>query len=926
MSRRDHESSIGRGEYRPGRLRGTRVLASMSVLTAAIGVLAIAGPALASSPVSWGAPAVVDRAAPFYSLESITGVSCASESLCVGVDGVGDVVTSMNPTGGKGAWTVTSVDGLGYLKGVSCAPSGLCAGYDGDGNVVSSTDPTGGTGAWTLAKIDPHVVGENSDSFDLQGMSCPSASLCVAVDSSGNVLTSTDPTGGASTWTKTNIDGTEDFFGVSCPTSRFCVATAGDNSVFVSSDPTGGASAWTKTQLAVGRGLGEVSCASESLCIAIEGNGNPGEWGHIVTSTDPAGGEHAWSEALISPESGIESVSCVTGLCVAGDGFGHVFVSTNPTGGAGEWTKARVDGAHTMYGVSCASTSLCVTAGGEGTITTSTNPTGGSGAWSVADLEVGTSSFGDISCTSGSLCVAVDDAGNVVSTIDPTGGSSAWSEAHVDSGGGLWRVSCGSPALCVATDSNGNVVSTSNPTGGSSQWSVASVDSADYLRGISCAPEGLCVAVDEAGNVVTSTDPTGGAGAWTPAHVDSHGLSGVSCPSNDLCVAVDGENVLTSTDPTGGAGAWTITHLGAARGVSCPSVSFCVTVAGEGTVTTSTNPTGGEGAWSVTHVKGLLSLSEVSCASESLCVARPEALSFYSRDVLVSTDPSGGAPAWTEENVYGETPYEQTGGIEPEIIVDRGLAGVSCASEGVCVAADINSRVIAGTLSAPKPEPPAIESESVSNVTEHDATLEAQINTHGSYTGYWFQIDTNSSYDFTQPNCPFEFPGDAECESIRVGEPLPVGLVEPQPQYIPAGSGEQSVRLDLASIAATLQPNTTYHYRVIASGGGAPVVQGPDQTFTTLSPRGHTLGSETGSANTNAQSGAAGQGDESLLSGIKPPGSAPGKKAHPKPLTRAEQLASALKQCKKEPRRKRAACAKQARKNYLVAGKERGEK
>src|SRR5271163_3760511 len=129
---------------------------------------------------------------------------------------------------------------------------------------------------------------------------------------------------------------------------------------------------------------------------------------------------------------------------------------------------------------------------------------------------------------------------------------------------------------------------------------------------------------------------------------------------------------------------------------------------------------------------------------------------------------------------------------------------------------------------------PTIESVSVSGITEHDATLEAQIDTEGSYTGYWFQIDTNSSYDFTQADCPFDFPDYAECESITDGEPLPAGLVEPHPEYIQSGSGGQLVKLDLASIGATLEPATTYHYRVLASSGGYPIVVAPDQTFETL--------------------------------------------------------------------------------------------
>jgi len=136
--------------------------------------------------------------------------------------------------------------------------------------------------------------------------------------------------------------------------------------------------------------------------------------------------------------------------------------------------------------------------------------------------------------------------------------------------------------------------------------------------------------------------------------------------------------------------------------------------------------------------------------------------------------------------------------------------------------------------SAMASEPPTIESESVSSVSEHDATLQAQIETGGLYTGYQFEIDTNSSYNFARFVCPFSFPGSAQCESIIDGEPLPAGLVEPNPLYIPAGSGNQTVSLDLASIGATLQPGTTYHYRVTVSNG-AHGAQGPDRTFTTPS-------------------------------------------------------------------------------------------
>jgi hypothetical protein len=138
------------------------------------------------------------------------------------------------------------------------------------------------------------------------------------------------------------------------------------------------------------------------------------------------------------------------------------------------------------------------------------------------------------------------------------------------------------------------------------------------------------------------------------------------------------------------------------------------------------------------------------------------------------------------------------------------------------------------SASASASSPPTIESESASNITPTDATLEAQINPNGAYTAYAFQIARSSSYDYTQMACPLSLPNSAQCLAIVAGnESLPPGVPrEPSQGSIPAGTGDQTVTLDLASIAASLQSGTTYHYRVIASNGGQ-VVSGTDQTFTT---------------------------------------------------------------------------------------------
>jgi hypothetical protein len=99
--------------------------------------------------------------------------------------------------------------------------------------------------------------------------------------------------------------------------------------------------------------------------------------------------------------------------------------------------------------------------------------------------------------------------------------------------------------------------------------------------------------------------------------------------------------------------------------------------------------------------------------------------------------------------------------------------------------------------------PPAIESESVANVSGNSADLEAEVNPGGGVTPYHFQYGTTSSYGQSTP------------ESGSIG-------------------ADDSGHLASAHIQG-LQPGTVYHYRVLASNsqsapGGAP---GPDQTFTT---------------------------------------------------------------------------------------------
>jgi hypothetical protein len=196
------------------------------------------------------------------------------------------------------------------------------------------------------------------------------------------------------------------------------------------------------------------------------------------------------------------------------------------------------------------------------------------------------------------------------------------------------------------------------------------------VSGVSCPSTGLCVAVDGVGDVLTSTDPAGGTAAWTSVRVAEH-FTAVACPSTELCVAIGGDAIATSTDPTGGAGTWSIVRVGRElAALSCASVRLCVaTEKDRGDVWTSTDPAGGAGAWSETTVEQR-ALSGISCPSVKLCVAVN-----YGEYVVTSTDPTGGAGAWTAT----------------QVAENRTIFDVSCASEHLCVATDNYGEVLTST-------------------------------------------------------------------------------------------------------------------------------------------------------------------------------------------------------------------------------------
>jgi hypothetical protein len=219
-----------------------------------------------------------------------------------------------------------------------------------------------------------------------------------------------------------------------------------------------------------------------------------------------------------------------------------------------------------------------------------------------------------------------------------------------------------------------------------------------------------CWAIAIVATVAATTSPAGAA-EWTlrqlPPTADSAlwgpSLSGVSCPTDSLCVAVGALDTLAfSQAPTAGAAKWHVVNPpfpvgpgktcdegeprcyepgGSLRAVSCASEDFCVAVSYEGFVYVSTEPAGGADAWMPTLVKedrGATHLTGVSCPSPSFCAAVSGGYNASGK-VLTSTDPAAGR--WQATQLGG--------------LLD--LRGISCGTPSLCIAVARGGRIFVST-------------------------------------------------------------------------------------------------------------------------------------------------------------------------------------------------------------------------------------
>jgi hypothetical protein len=531
---------------------------------------------------------------------------------------------------------------------ISCTSAPLCLGTTGHGELIASTNPTGGSASdWSV--LPSSLLSGDATAFSLDAASCAAGTtFCDAaginpVNGNGVILGSSKPTGGKSTWkTFTNPDPGNLITVLECVSSSLCIAGDSAGNLLAWDG-----SSWTLSSSPIGSAnFTGLSCTPEPLCLAVDGNGN------AYTSTTPQQLTAAsWSQSSTGLGGGNDNVTCASSTyCVAQNN--NQEATTTDAGSATTWNPQSPTGLSNngpSSGLTCEADSglanpeaFCL-AGAFGTRSIYDSVNGG-GSFSPRSLSPATA--GDpsaISCATKALCAAGTNAGDVTTSTDPgSGSSSVWSSGVRAAPSGFNTVqfgptSCPSAKLCVGTDGAGRIITSTNPAGGQGAWTTTRIDGTKPLGPAVCPSKSLCVTADGNGDIVWSTNPAGGKGAWhVSSQVDSNRIGNLSCPSTTLCVAADGA----------------------------------------GDIVSSTNPAGGKGAWHVSSQVDSNGIGQLSCPSTSLCVAANPA-----GDVLSSTHPAGGKSAWHVSRHVDSHP----------------IFGLSCPSTKLCVASDGNGDILSST-------------------------------------------------------------------------------------------------------------------------------------------------------------------------------------------------------------------------------------
>jgi hypothetical protein len=618
-------------------------------------------------------------------------------------------------------WTIanspnTTVTG-GSIESVSCSAADACTAVGTDVNTsgIDVTLAERWDGAGWQRQATPNPAGDTTTSVapTLLGVSCPTASFCVAV---GNYQDGFNQAGMADTWNgqswtaqsfpvPVDADGWQ-LFGVSCTSARFCEAVGGYSDEDNGTNDTF-AAGWNGTSWSLQSTVNPdpndfqfeqfnaVSCSSPTFCVGwASGNGgNPGD-----TMVEQWNGSSWALQTAPSTDATVDAVSCTSASFCDAVGPDSAY-----SWDGSAWTAQTLPAAAssaTLQGVSCTSRKFCEAVGeyyDNGTVVVVAVRWNGSAWVSQTAPNPAKSTFAHanaVSCASPSACEAGGYFEVQANANDPKAFAEGWNsgawqlqQAVAPSGAifnSLGGVSCVSATFCEAVGSHGDSAGNQDTlaeTWNGQKWTIQSTPDPANPNGspddnglgqVSCVSAQFCEAVGagSTGPLALTWDGTSWTTQTLPGISDVE-PSAVSCASTVFCMMVDGFAQVDTWDGTSWSTAPAPTGLTFIGSVSCPSATFCNVVGGgdEDSLAAQWNGT----SWTSETLAGTVStaMNAVSCTTASSCEAVGETPGSNDEEGTVAESWNGSA--WTLQSVTG-----------PITTQGSDLTAVSCASATSC--------------------------------------------------------------------------------------------------------------------------------------------------------------------------------------------------------------------------------------------------
>ncbi len=315
------------------------------------------------------------------SATQFTGISCTSTSACIGVGSLGVSSGNFAERWNGSEWSLQSVPNPSggtnpSLSGVSCASSSSCIAIGKflvKTHYVPFAERWDGTSWSALTMPTPSGLVSNGN-VTLSSVSCPTTTYCVAV---GGYVTAT--LGGEPTEEKTLVErwnGSEwavvaspnpagkklsQLRGVSCTSASVCMAAGSARTVWTSAASVTLAERWNGSEWALQTTpnpagaevslLNDVSCSTATACMAV-GNGLAEAWD---------GTEWKLSSSSLPTLYGVSCVSATSCTAVGGASGQH----WNGSGWSVDNVASPEGGSQVGMGsISCPSATTCSAAGG----------------------------------------------------------------------------------------------------------------------------------------------------------------------------------------------------------------------------------------------------------------------------------------------------------------------------------------------------------------------------------------------------------------------------------------------------------------------------------------------------------------------------------------------------------------------------------